>query len=633
MIRNLGSRKRAGFAAALSLLALLAIVVRILHLILQSKNLPFLGHPMLDAALYDAWARAIASGRVFGQDEPFYHSPGYAYVLGAVYRIAGPHPMAAVLLQSLVGVGTVVLTALLGRRLFGPRAGILAGLLVLASAPFYFFEVKLLDATVSVFLGTLAVFLALYPTTSRGRTGWAGAAGIAAGLLSVVRANLLLVPFLIMIIWLWEVRSKRRSLAEVSAYAAGALIAIAPTFVHNLERGAFVPVATQGGFNFYLGNARGATGVFTDLPGTSGIISTQEAEADSLVKADLGRILPPGQESKYWMRRTFKEIAADPMHWLRLVGKRAWLYLNRQEENVNGSLELEKEHVWLLRAALVPWNMLLFLGLLGGVLGFRRRAGWASIAIPGSLVLATFLTCVLFFVLTRLRLPAVPILAVFAGFALIQAWEGWRGGRRTPVLAAAVLLAVLTTVTWKSPLGAPRNPTWEASLVIEGAKALEKRGETKRAAAMFRLASEINPVSVDALLGEAEEAMRAGQVDRTLALYERARDLAPDRFAIHNNLGILYFSAGRMSEGEKEMEEASRLEPTAATPYFYRGMAAHASGDSRAKGLLIEAINRDPSLRDAYLALIEIANASKNPAEAANWQEKALRAGVDLNAH
>jgi 4-amino-4-deoxy-L-arabinose transferase-like glycosyltransferase len=583
----------------LILLAGLAIVVRIVHLAQQSRNLPFLGHPMLDAALYDEWARAIAAGRAFGHDAPFYHSPGYAYVLGALYRVAGPHPLAAVLVQSILGVGTVVLTALLGRRLFGERAGIIAGLLVLASAPFYFFEAKLLDATVSAFLGTLAVFAALHPRTSGKNVLFAVAAGLAGGLLGVVRANLLLVPLLIWVVWLLEYRTRQRPLSEVGAYAAGVLIALAPTFIHNLERGAFVPVASQGGFNFYLGNARGATGVFTDLPGTTGIISTQEAEADSLMKADLGRVLPPGPESTYWTRRTLSEIASDPAHWLRLVGKKTWLYFNRQEENVNGSLELEKEHVWVLRAAWVPFNLLLIMAMIGGALAFRRSMALGSIAIPASLFLATFITCILFFVLTRLRLPAVPVLAVFAGFTLVEAWNAWGSGRRVPVVVGTILVLGLTAITWKSPLGAPRNPAWEASLVIEGAKALEKKGDAAKAAAMFRLASQINPVSVEALLGEAEEAMRAGDVNRTLSLYERARDLAPERFAIHNNLGILYYSLGRMTEAEHEMREAMRLDPRAATPYQY---------------------------------LIEICNASGKVDDARQWQEKAKEAGVDLSA-
>jgi len=106
-------------------------------------------------------------------------------------------------------------------------------------------------------------------------------------------------------------------------------------------------------------------------------------------------------------------------------------------------------------------------------------------------------------------------------------------------------------------------------------------------------------VSVDALLGEAEEAMRAGQAEQTLSLYERARDLAPDRFAIHNNLGILYFQSGRMDDAAREMKDAMRLEPNAATPYRY---------------------------------LIEICNASGKTDEARQWQEKAKEAGVDLSA-
>ncbi|HET9233247.1 MAG TPA: tetratricopeptide repeat protein, partial [Candidatus Eisenbacteria bacterium] len=294
--------------------------------------------------------------------------------------------------------------------------------------------------------------------------------------------------------------------------------------------------------------------------------------------------------------------AADPGHWLGLLAKKSYLYVNRQEENVNGSLELEKEHVWVLRAAAVPFNLLVWLGVLGLVLAWREaRRGVrtiAALAVPLTLIVATFLTCILFFVITRLRLPAVPILAVFSAFALTRAFDLWPGRERKPVLAGALGVLLLTALTWTSPLGVPRNPAWEASLVLEGAKALENKGERERAADMYRLAGAVNPVSVDALLGEAEAAMRAGDMARTISLYERARNIAPDRFAVRNNLGILYFNAGNLEASAREMEEASRLEPRAASPYLY---------------------------------LIQILNALGKSEEAQAWQERARQAGVDLS--
>jgi 4-amino-4-deoxy-L-arabinose transferase-like glycosyltransferase len=622
------------FVPALTLLVIAAVLLRVLHLLAQSRALPFLEHPMMDAALYDQWARAIASGRSFGGNEPFYHSPGYAYFLGAMYRMVGPRPIPAILVQNVLGVGTIVLTALLGRRLFGPGRGILAGVFVLGSAPFYFYEVKLLDATLSVFVATLAITLAVLPDQKR----TAFLAGVMGGLLGVIRANLLVVPIWIVIISAIEARARQRAWLTVGAYAAGTLIVLLPPFVHNLQRGALVPVATQGGFNFYLGNARGATGVFTDFPGTTGIIATQEAEADSLVKLDLGHVLPPGPESQYWFGRTLREIAADPGHWVRLLAKKAWLYGNRQEEEVNGSLELEKDRVWLLRAAAVPFNLLWILGVLGGVLAFlgHRRGddrAWGRMAIPAVLVAATFLTCILFFVLTRLRLPAVPVLAIFSAFALTETWSIWRRGRRGVVLVGSLAVLGAAVLTWRSPLGVPRNPAWEASLVVEGAKALAKKGDAARAAAMYRVASEIDPRSVAALLGEAEEAVQAGDVSRTIALYERARDVAPEQYAIRNNLGILYFRTGRFPESEHEMEEASRLEPRAAAPFLYRGLAAQAIGDPRAEELFVGAVERDPRLREAYTALIGLLTRSGQTGAAREWEAKARAAGVDVSGN
>ena len=82
--------------------------------------------------------------------EPRYHKPILIYwLMMAGTALGGDNPFGARLISSLAGTATCLVTWALGRRMFGARAGLLAGL-ILASAPIVFVESKL--ATTDAFL-------------------------------------------------------------------------------------------------------------------------------------------------------------------------------------------------------------------------------------------------------------------------------------------------------------------------------------------------------------------------------------------------------------------------------------------------------------------------------------------------
>ena len=68
----------------------LAFVVRAAF-VSQWEQLPYGKAPMLDAAAYNEWAKAIAGGH-FLRSTAFYQSPLYPYLLGVLYKISGPIP-------------------------------------------------------------------------------------------------------------------------------------------------------------------------------------------------------------------------------------------------------------------------------------------------------------------------------------------------------------------------------------------------------------------------------------------------------------------------------------------------------------------------------------------------------------
>jgi 4-amino-4-deoxy-L-arabinose transferase-like glycosyltransferase len=86
--------------------------------------------------------------------EPRYHKPILIYwLMGLGTALGGDNPFGARLVSAVAGVGTVLATWWLGRRMFGPRGGRVAAL-ILATAPIAIAESKLAttDATLSLWL-------------------------------------------------------------------------------------------------------------------------------------------------------------------------------------------------------------------------------------------------------------------------------------------------------------------------------------------------------------------------------------------------------------------------------------------------------------------------------------------------
>lgn len=620
------------FSLVLCLILAGAAAIRALHLVEHARNLPLLFHPVLDARLYHQWALSLAQGDALPA-APYYHAPGYPQILSLVYGVFGPSPVAAVVLQSLLGVATTGLVALLARRVFGTAEAIVACLLFLAYGPVYFFETKLLAATLSVFLSVVVVVLTVQvegaPSGSP-RRRWAALVllGLGAGLLAVVRANLGLVPLLLL--GAFAVKAGKRTLPRrvPFVFAGAALLAVLPAALHNLAHGAAVPVATNGGFNFYSGNVRGAQGIYTDVAGVSGVIRTQEAEADSLVRADLGRSLSPGAASRYWFRKGLAEIAADPLGWLGLEAKKALVLVQREPVTVNGSYPLEAEHVLLLRMAAVPFNLLFVLGLFGLVLSGRARTAAAPRTGAVVLLVSVLVSGLLFFVMERLRLPAVPILAVFAAHALVAGVRGWRSGMRKAVAGAGCVAAALTAATWVSPLDAARNPGWESDFLLQVGNAAGEAGNADRALRAYRLAEAADPTALAPLRAQSQIAMERGDLDLVLRSLERAAAVAPRDPAVRNNLGIAYLAAGNLDRCLGEMEAANRLAPEWGVPLYYQGLVLRRRGNPAAAGRFVEALDRDPRLGGAYNELIDLLVESGRLDEARQWLERAAANGI-----
>jgi 4-amino-4-deoxy-L-arabinose transferase-like glycosyltransferase len=438
------SRPSAGEWAALAAIVAGALALRLWNVAELAAHDPFFARPSVDELMYHEWAQEIAGGHWRG-DQVFLNGPLYPYLLGGVYAVVGPSIYAARAGQALIGVLSCVLTWWIGRRRFTPAVALGAAALVAASRMLVFYDSVLVADALMVPLALLAAAAAIAaldrPTPAR----WL-AVGIASGFGALARPNLLGIGVLCIA---WAFASQRdRSLTVraswLAAFAFGALVCIAPVTWRNYAvSGDFVPITYSGGLNLFIGNNPDANGTFR-VPRLFARSAAddpweQRAAFERVAEQSLGRELLPSEESRFWSARALQFARQYPALEARLLWHKLEIATNAFEPWNIRSYTLARESSVVLRLPLIGFGLIAPLALAGLLLTAAR---WREL-VPLYAVLAIVLaTLIAFFVLARYRIPAVPVLALFACAGIAEAGVRLRA-RALRAVALAVLAAAL----------------------------------------------------------------------------------------------------------------------------------------------------------------------------------------------
>ncbi|HXK22992.1 MAG TPA: glycosyltransferase family 39 protein [Myxococcota bacterium] len=471
---------------------------------------PFFDSPSVDELMYHQWAASIARGEGLG-GQVFLNGPAYPCFLAAIYRIFGPSLLAAKAVQSALGVLDCVLVWALGRRLFTPAIGLgAAGILaVYEQALFYPATLLLEGAQNTLVLGMLWLCVRAQESGRPGR--WA-AAGACTGLAALARPTAL--GFALgMTVWaaLRPGVGLRARGAAALAYALGVAAAVAPATAYNARVGGdLVLVTYAGGMNLYIGNNPAARGEF-DVPPIVPTALADDPEEQRQVFAALaerarGRSLAPSEVSAYWAGRALEFVREQPLAWLRLMARKVELSLNAYEPWNVRSLTLAREASAALRLPLLGFGSIAPFAALG--LWATRRA--RARLVPLYAWLATvWLTLWVFFVLSRYRVSAVPVLALFAAAGVAAALEALRRRRARAIAGVAIALAALAlAMNW---------PIARENLGI----------------AWYNLANRYRD---------------RGEYDRAIEAYQRALRGVPGYLSAYNNLARSFEDAGRSDD-------------------------------------------------------------------------------------
>ena len=438
------------FSRFLRLLFLFALLLRI-ACVWALRDLPTQRWLVMDAQRYDELAHGIAAGGWMPR-EAFYQAPLYPYFLAVLHAVTGGEEAALLavrLLQAVCGAVTVVLLALLARRLFGESAGRAAGVLAALYGPAIFYVPLLLKSTLTLLTLSAAVLLLVGPRRGVLASGLLFS-GLLWGISALLQENLiLLIPVAALWLLLAEARETRLRLA--GTLLLGAVLGLAPATLLNLVRGGeLVVTSSQGGMNFYNGNARGASGTYAGLSAGSQNPESQREDARRMAAGFASRErgrpvtadeLSPGEVSELFWRESFREIQADPGAWGRLLLRKLRLFWNAHEIPDAEGYDVYRREAGPLALLWLGFGVIAPLGLAGLAISWRgadpeARRGARLLTL---LTLGLCLSVVLFFVFGRYRLPVVMLLVPPAGHALVVLFETIR---RREIRRAALALSV-----------------------------------------------------------------------------------------------------------------------------------------------------------------------------------------------
>jgi 4-amino-4-deoxy-L-arabinose transferase-like glycosyltransferase len=243
--RARASRERRDLWPVFAVMAL-GFALRLIY-VLCTQDHKLLG----DAPEYDSEARFIAAGHWFWTTLPYgvahagaWKAPVYPAWTGVWYSLLGSDPDNVRIVQTFVGPVVIGLTFVLGRRLFGYRAGLAAAAVVAVYPLAWQYEALLYPETLATPLTLLLALLVLdrrrAPTVKL-----AVAVGVVLGVGLLLRPTSFFLVAFVGAAW-WVAAGARRGLGLTVLAGVVALLVIAPWSARNHRvLGGSVPISIQ----------------------------------------------------------------------------------------------------------------------------------------------------------------------------------------------------------------------------------------------------------------------------------------------------------------------------------------------------------------------------------------------------
>ena len=342
--------------------------------------------------------------------------PGYPLLIAGIYRAAGPHPEAVLVVQAFMGAATCGLIYWLGRKV-SQRVGIMASLLAAVDPLSIAASASLLsEAPFTLALIGLVCITRLLLDRPRPWLAWI-ALGVLAAAAIYLRASSLYLP-LVLALGVLAVHAEWRPMAGALVAMAIIVMALLPW---KLWLGAHAETAGLGGLTSLEGISL-YEAVYADATGgpmQGVILSHRPTEIALLREAD---------RDAYYHAQAWQEIGAHPARIATLAAikfARFW----------NPGLNSEEESSPTIQAVLWLWHVPLFLLAAAGAVAGGKKLRLLRFPIAAPLVYFTLIHMI-YLGSVRYRVPLQPLLCMLAAWGLVVLFDRrkaelqpWRSAR------------------------------------------------------------------------------------------------------------------------------------------------------------------------------------------------------------
>jgi 4-amino-4-deoxy-L-arabinose transferase-like glycosyltransferase len=378
-----------------------------------------------DPTLYEVFAARIADGHGYtaaNGEATTYYPVGYIGALGAVVRLVGLTPipenvsMTAAVFNLVLGVGTVVLTFEVGRRLFDNRTGLIAAAVMALWPNLVFHTAVILTETLFIFLVMAAVLVLVALPASTERIGWRRLAvfGVILALSVLVRPiSLMLLPVLLVVLVVASA-GWRLSIGYVLIATLAMVLVLTPWTIRNVyETDSFVAISTNLGDNLCMSRHAGATGAFQ-----SGSACTVRARGLKTPEYEV-------EVNNTNIRRAVRFVKSHPLSEAKLVFLRGYHTVKNDHDGLLASESYGANpfipSVWRRVLEIVAdayFFVTLVLGLLAVPAFLGRHRPWRLFFLLAGAALAV--QPLIFFGDPRFHVPVLPFVAVLAAVLLTR---------------------------------------------------------------------------------------------------------------------------------------------------------------------------------------------------------------------
>lgn len=483
----------------LAVLIAAALLFRLLYFNQVKDTVVFHGYKMdhLDMGFFLSWAVMISNGDILSDqiNHPYHlwhkrfgsqaewvrwyggarlhQSPLYPYLLAGFYS-AGLSITEVKIIQALAGVLIIALIYLLARLLISTRAAFIAALLALCYGPFYLYETQLLRTTWITLAGISSIYLCLRAQNGRSDWWWIGV-GLLSGLLFLLKAGFLL-WFLLVLVWVGFVVERKKTLIRVYLLIILPFaLCLTPLAWRNYQVGApLLSSSSVGAATFTFGSAADVSGVKFETSRFTRQIMLESG----------GGFWPTVISTLKTHHRGFPSIAVQ-------IGRKILAFSQGYETPNNADYYYAQLHSSFLKWGTFTFSVVGPLGLLGIFLSLKKGRKFLLLYFYLGCVLAQI---ILFYYISRFRLPAVAVMIIFAGGAgdliigLLRRKDKTRG--------LAVALVVLLLYLALSPPWVPaRRISCDDFLTVAGFYALQ--GDYSIAGRELDIAEKVYPKEME----------------------------------------------------------------------------------------------------------------------------------------